>query len=124
MVERRLVHTRLLLRVEGLHEIDLDLERTAPEHRDVLVDVLLLAAEVAADLETEDVYPELTQLALVGRPEGDLLDTENFEWTRAHERPLGGGGLFIPRRSPASKPRGALASRPSSPFPRTQCSRV
>jgi hypothetical protein len=81
VVERGGVHGGLLLGVEGLHQVDLDLERALAHGGDVLVHVLALGDEVAGDLEAEHVDPQGAQ-ALLGRAaDGDLLHAEDLEWS-------------------------------------------
>src|SRR5262245_48267164 len=75
VVERRLVHARARLRIDGLHEIDLDIAAA----QDVFVDVLALAAEGADLLEAQQIDPELGERALVGAADGDLLHAEHPE---------------------------------------------
>src|SRR5207253_5742428 len=83
--ERRIVDRRLFLRVDRLHEIDFDLERSATGHRDVLVDVLALALERSGYGKTECVDPQAAKPALVEATDGDLLNAENTERAVAHE---------------------------------------
>ena len=68
MIERRLVDARPLLGIDRLHQVDLDGEGTGAGLRDVLVDVLALAPELAAPREPEQVDPEPPQRRLVGAP--------------------------------------------------------
>src|SRR5258708_24404378 len=70
---------RPLVRVDGLHEIDLDAGGTLADARDVLVDVLALAHVASGDGEAQKVDPQLAQLGFVGRPDGDLLQSEDPE---------------------------------------------
>ena len=84
MVERGRIDARLLLRVDGLHQVDLDLEGAGAEHGDILVDVLFFGAVVAVQLETEGVDPELAQLALVGGANRDLLNPKDLEGAFTH----------------------------------------
>src|SRR5690606_5250549 len=71
------VHRGLLVRVQRLHQIDLDLERPLADGADVFVDVLALAAEGAGHLQAEHVDPEFLQALLVGAADGDLLHAEH-----------------------------------------------
>src|SRR5574343_578161 len=79
VIERRRMDGRLFLRIERLHQIDLDLERAAAHGADVLVDILALGNESAADFQAEHVDPEGAQLGLGGAANGDLLNAENLE---------------------------------------------
>ena len=84
MIERWVLHLRLLLGVERLHQIDLDLERAGAHRRDVFVNVLALALEVARDREPERVDPQPAQALLVEASNCNLLYTKNLERTFAH----------------------------------------
>src|SRR6185369_15066922 len=81
MVERRLMHGGLLVRIERLHQVDLDLEWPGSQRADVLVHILALALIVTRDLQAEHVHPQAQQAALVRAADGDLLDSEDFEGT-------------------------------------------
>jgi serine protease Do len=84
VIERRVLDLRLLLGVERLHQVDLDLERAGAHRRDVFVDVLALALEVARDREPERVDPQRSQSLLVESSDRYLLDSQNLERTCAH----------------------------------------
>ena len=88
MVEWCLVHSRFLVGIHRLHQVDLDLEGPGADRADVLVHVLTGAFERAGDFQAEQLDPELAQPALVGPANGDLLDTEDFERTLVHHLAL------------------------------------
>ncbi|MPN54604.1 hypothetical protein SDC9_202275 [bioreactor metagenome] len=79
VVQRRGVHSGLLLDVERLHDVHLDLEGALPHGQDVLIDVLALALERAGLLQAQHVHPQLLHAALVGTADGDLLDAQHFK---------------------------------------------
>src|SRR6476646_1246778 len=60
VVEARLVDARLGVRIDRLHEIDLD----AGDLEDVLVDVLALAAKRALEWHAEQIDPQVAQRRL------------------------------------------------------------
>jgi hypothetical protein len=68
VVQRGVVDLRLAVRIDRLHQVDLDPVRARARHRDVLVDVLALAAELALEREAEQLDPEPAQRELVGPP--------------------------------------------------------
>src|SRR5690606_38057813 len=84
VVERRDVHAGAALRIERLHQVDLDRVRAGAALGDVLVDVLALAAVAAAGREAEEIDPEMTQACLVGSADRDLLHAEHTKGTLAH----------------------------------------
>jgi hypothetical protein len=65
VVERGSCTFGLAVRIDRLHQVDLDACGRAG-HRDVLVDVLALAAELALEREPEQIDPEPAQRELVG----------------------------------------------------------
>ena len=77
VVERRDVHRRAGGWINRLHEIDLGPMRANPGDRDLLVDVLGLAAEVSDRGEAQQVDPEMTKLQTVQVPDRDLLNAEH-----------------------------------------------
>ena len=88
VVQRGVVHLRLAVRVDRLHQVDLDPVRARAGHRDVLVHVLALAAELALERESQEIDPEPAQRELVGPAHGDLLQPEHPERSRRHHRCL------------------------------------
>src|SRR5262245_23298049 len=58
VVQGRLVYARAASRVDRHHEVHLHARGAVTDGGDVLVDVLALAAEVAVDLEAEEVDPQ------------------------------------------------------------------
>src|SRR5690606_10078956 len=104
-VERRLIDPGLLVRIERLHQVDLHAERTCARHRDVLVHVLPLAAEIAHDGQTEQIDPQPPQRRLVGGAHGDLLHPEHSKLSRH-------GGKFPGRPWPGK------GTRQRSPYAR------
>jgi hypothetical protein len=58
VVQRRCMNRGLLVRIERLHQIDLDLEGAFSHHADVFIDVLALAHEVAGEVEAQLVDPK------------------------------------------------------------------
>ena len=54
------------------------------EKRNVLVDILLVAALVAIELKTQGVNPQRAQSILVEAADGDLLNAESFEGSVCH----------------------------------------
>src|SRR5262245_11208653 len=87
VVQRRLVDARLPLWIDRLHQVDLDREGAPAGARDVLVDVLGLAAEGPARGEAEEVDPEAPEAGLRGRADGDLLDAEDRKRSICHGIP-------------------------------------
>src|SRR5574343_1938177 len=81
VIERRSMNRRLLFRIERLHQVDLDLERATTHGADILVDILALGNEGAADFQAENVDQQGAQLGLGGAADGDLLNAENLERT-------------------------------------------
>lgn len=81
VVEGGLVHARSGLRIDGLHEIDLNTGRTYAGHQNVLVDILLLAAVFARLFYTQQIAPKRAEFTLIGSADGDLLQTKNTERT-------------------------------------------
>src|SRR5687768_15520450 len=77
VVETRLVHLRLLLGIDRLHQIDLD----ATDLEDVLVDVLALAAKRAGLRDAEQIDPQMAERVLARTADRDLLDAEHLERT-------------------------------------------
>jgi hypothetical protein len=90
VVERRGVHGRLLVRIERLHQVDFDLERSAAHGANVLVDIFPLADEVARHGQPQLVHPQRLQPLLGGPADGDLLNAENSERSGAHARSANG----------------------------------
>jgi hypothetical protein len=84
------LNARASLRVQRLHEVDLDSERARPDREDVLVDVLPLALRRPDGGQPEDVDPESAKLLLVESPDRDLLNPENAKGARVrHDLPSG-----------------------------------
>ena len=81
VVELRLVHLRLLFRVDRLHDVDFHSGRALAHAENVLIDVFALALEGLDGLKAHDAAPEVGKLALVEAADGDLLNSENFEWS-------------------------------------------
>ena len=72
------------LRIQWLHEIDLDAMCALPQECDVLVDILLLTAIVATERQPERVHPQRAQPVLVEAAHGNLLDAQYLEWPCIH----------------------------------------
>lgn len=81
VVERRAVDPRFALRIDGLHQVDLDRKRRHPELQDVLVHVLLFAAVGARCGATEQIYPQPAQVVFALGADGNLLDPKDAKWT-------------------------------------------
>src|SRR5687768_1446950 len=78
VIEPRLVHLGLRLRIDRLHQIDLD----ARDRQDVLVDILALAAIAAGRRHAEEIDPQRAQRLLARATDRDLLDAEDAERPR------------------------------------------
>jgi hypothetical protein len=89
------VHLRLAVRVDRLHQVDLDPVRARAGHGDVLVHVLALAAELALERESQEIDPEPAQRELVGPAHGDLLESEHPERSRHHHLSPSSRGLNL-----------------------------
>jgi hypothetical protein len=79
MVERCRVHSRLLLNIHRLHQIDFNLERALPHRANVLINIFAFAPETAGELETEHLNPEFLQPGLIAATDGNLLDSQHLE---------------------------------------------
>ena len=82
VIERGLGHARALRRIDRLHQVDLDGERSGADAQDVFVDVLARRAVASDALEAQQVHPEPREVRLVARAECDLLHSEDAERTR------------------------------------------
>ena len=84
VIERWHVHLGGALRIDRLHDVELDGPGLDAEAEDVLVHVLLLTAIPAHFRHAEHVLPEVAERTLVERTNGDLLQPEHTK--RAHCR--------------------------------------
>jgi hypothetical protein len=84
MVQRRIVNRGYLRGIERLHEVHLDLERTAADGEDILVHVLALAAEGAGRFDPQRVNPQRAQPQFVKSAHRDLLQAQDPEWPIVH----------------------------------------
>jgi hypothetical protein len=82
LVKRRLGDSRAPVRIDGLHEIDLDGERADAGAEDVFFHVLAREPVAALKLEPQEVDPELREARLVLASERNLLHSENAERSR------------------------------------------
>src|SRR6185369_8691299 len=78
VVERRLVDPGLALRIDRLHQVDLD----TGDREDVLVDILALAAKRTGHWHAEQIDPEPAQRGLARPADRDLLQAQHAERAR------------------------------------------
>jgi hypothetical protein len=111
VIQRRIMHPWALLRIERLHQVDLDLECTRAHGDHVLVNVLTLASIGTGGLETENVDPEVSECGLIEAAHGDLLDSQNFKRSFGHGgspfTDLGAGAPCYSARAGGESPRAA-----------------
>jgi hypothetical protein len=77
VVERRLGRVRPRFRIDGLHEVDLDGERSQARPKRVFFDVFALDSMARYPLEAEEIHPKVCKPLLVRAAERDLLHSEN-----------------------------------------------
>ena len=78
------MHGGLFLDVNGLHQIDLNLERAAADGADVFIHVFPLADKIASDFQPQHVHPQRPKPVFARAPNGDLLNAQHLEWAAVH----------------------------------------
>lgn len=99
VVERRLVHARRSLRIDGFHEVDFDGAIALAELENVFADVFPRAFEGATDRHAEEIDPKVAKRFALQGPDRDLLQTQDAERTigRCHPRQRRLGRGVLPR---------------------------
>ena len=77
VMERGLGGVRPCLRIDGLHEVDLDGERSRAGPKRVFFDVFARNSMAPRPLEAEEVHPKVREALLVRAAERDLLHSED-----------------------------------------------
>ncbi len=85
VIERGGVDRRFFLGIQGLHQVNLDLERSAADGANVLINILALTFEGTRDLQAKEIDPEFLQAQFIRPADGDLLDAQYFEWSLTHD---------------------------------------
>lgn len=78
------MHSRFLVDVQGLHEVDFHGSRSVAQAQNGFVDILLLALEIAHLLNAEDGTPQVHQAVFVRCSDSNLLNTQDTERARAN----------------------------------------
>jgi len=84
VIQRRSLYAWFSIRINGLHQVNLNLPRPGTQAQDVLIDILGLAAVATQRLEPEHVHPQPAQTSFVQAAHSDLLDSQYFEWSLIH----------------------------------------